>query len=106
MSYVNLSSTRLCDDDLACLEELSDVDVLDLSGTLVSDAGIAHLQRLTRLQMLVLDGTHVTVDGLAALRRALPELAIIMSRPFSASIPLPPPTQSGRPIDSFCDSRP
>lgn len=84
MSYVNLSSTRLCDDDLARLDGFSDVDVLDLSGTLVTDAGLIHLHHLARLQVLVLDGTQVTERGLAALRQALPELSIVISCTFPA----------------------
>jgi hypothetical protein len=105
MSYVNLSGTRICDDDLTCLEGLSDVDALDLSGTLVTDAGMAHLQRLTGLQMLILDGTRVTAGGVAALRRALPDLSIVISRPFPPSVPLPQPSQLGKSLDSFCDLR-
>lgn len=84
MSYVNLSSTRLGDDDLACLDGLSDVDVLDLSGTLVTDAGLSHLWQLKRLQVLMLDGTQVTDRGLAALRQALPDLAIVISHTLPA----------------------
>jgi internalin A len=79
MSYVNLSSTHVGDDDLKNLENLDDVDVLDLSSTEVSDAGLGHLKRLTRLQMLVLSGTHVTPAGIDELRHALPGLAIVFS---------------------------
>lgn len=79
MSYVNLSSTQIGDDDLECLEGLSDVAVLDLSCTAVTDAGLAHLKHLRRLQMLVLLGTHVTEAGLGELRQALPGLAILAS---------------------------
>lgn len=79
MSYVNLSSSSIGDDDLECLEGLSDIDVLDLSCTAVTDAGLAHLKHLRRLQMLVLLGTHVTEAGLGELRQALPGLAILAS---------------------------
>ncbi|HVX12107.1 MAG TPA: hypothetical protein VHC22_13080 [Pirellulales bacterium] len=80
MSYVNLSGTRISDQDLAEMDGLSDVDVLDLSGTQVTDAGLLHLKRLGRLQMLVLDGTHVTETGLDELRQALPGIAILRSK--------------------------
>jgi hypothetical protein len=80
MSYVNLSSTHIGDNDLVELDGMSDVDVLDLSGTNVTDAGLGHLKRLSRLQILILDGTHVTAAGIADLRQALPGLAIVASR--------------------------
>ena len=80
MSYVNLSSTHIGDDELIELEDLPDVEVLDLSGTEVTDAGLAHLKGLPRLQMLVLNGTHVTEAGLDELRQALPTVAILFSR--------------------------
>jgi hypothetical protein len=80
MSYVNLSSTRIGDNDLKELEDLDDVEVLDLSGTDVTDAGLSHLARLPRLQMLVLSGTHVTPAGIDTLRQSLPAVAILFSR--------------------------
>lgn len=82
MSYVNLSGTRLCDDDLASVDGLPDIDVLDLSGTLVTDAGLTHLCQLKRLQVLVIDGTYITDHGLTTLRQALPGVAIVISRTF------------------------
>jgi hypothetical protein len=77
MSYINLSNTHIGDDDLACLEGLSDIAVLDLSCTAVTDAGLVHLKHLGGLQMLVLVGTQVTESGLRELRQALPGLAIL-----------------------------
>ena len=87
MSYVNLSSTHIGDDDLACLEGLSDIAVLDLSCTEVTDAGLIHLKHLDRLQMLILVGTQVTEAGLRELRQALPGLAVLAS---PAPAPRPP----------------
>lgn len=80
MSYVNLSSSRIGDNDLVNLEDLPDVEVLDLSGTGVTDAGLRHLKHLTGLQFLVLDGTQVTPGGLNELRKALPGVAIFFSQ--------------------------
>jgi hypothetical protein len=65
------------DADLANLEDLRDVEVLDLSGTEVTDAGLEYLKGLVQLQMLLLAQTRVTDAGVRRLREFLPQTAIL-----------------------------
>jgi Leucine-rich repeat (LRR) protein/tRNA A-37 threonylcarbamoyl transferase component Bud32 len=56
------------DDELAQIEPLTSLLVLQLSGSPVSDAGLVHLQKLTNLSVLFLNGTKVTDAGLERLK--------------------------------------
>ncbi|MEN6450635.1 MAG: hypothetical protein ABFC96_09105 [Thermoguttaceae bacterium] len=69
-------TTKPGDDDLANLEPLSELAVLDLAGTPVTDAGLRHLKGLKKLRRLDLSGTQVTMEGVEELQRALPGLRI------------------------------
>ncbi|MFO1092249.1 MAG: hypothetical protein U0992_02910 [Planctomycetaceae bacterium] len=71
--HLNLSDTRITDDGLDCLKDLSTVEDLDLSGTQVTGAGLKHLAALPKLHELRLSETAVTDLGLADLKN-LPEL--------------------------------
>ena len=60
------------DDDLVCLEPLSELVDLDLAGAPITDAGLEHLKGLKKLRNLNLANTGVTDKGIEDLRRALP----------------------------------
>ena len=64
---VSFMGTEVTDADLACLEHLPDLRVLDLSRTGITDAGLVHVKGLAKLEELELDGTRVTDAGLAHL---------------------------------------
>ncbi|MEN6450633.1 MAG: hypothetical protein ABFC96_09095 [Thermoguttaceae bacterium] len=83
------SPTKPGDDDLANLEPLKDLEILNLSGSPVTDAGLKHLQELKNLHHLTLTGTLVTVDGVDKLRRALPHVGIVYA-PGTGPRPRPP----------------
>lgn len=55
------------DDQLAHLENLASLRLLDLSGTRVGDEGLVHLRRLDRLESLYLWDTAVSDEGLVSL---------------------------------------
>ena len=61
------------DDDLAYIERLPNLILLDLSNAGITDEGIVHLQRLTNLQYLELAGTRITDSALSRLK-GLPNL--------------------------------
>jgi hypothetical protein len=64
------------DDDLVCLEPLSELKYLDLAGAPITDAGLAHLKGLKNLRHVNLANTGVTEKGIEDLRRALPDASI------------------------------
>jgi hypothetical protein len=57
------------DSDLAYLDPLPTLLMLDLRDTQVTDAGLVHLEPLANLEFLSLDRTRVTGAGLAHLKR-------------------------------------
>jgi hypothetical protein len=74
---VDLSHSRVTDEDLDALHEFQKLRVLDLSGTRVTDVGLQQLVDLTELQQLNLSQTAVSKAGVKKLQRALPNLQII-----------------------------
>jgi Leucine rich repeat/Leucine Rich repeat len=73
---VDLSGAKVTDAELAPLESLPNLRVLNLVGAQVTDAGLAHVQRLTKLRKLYLAGTPITDAGLARLED-LPRLQVL-----------------------------
>ena len=63
-------------DDLVCLEPLSELEFLDLGGLPITDAGLVHLKGLKKLSHVNLANTHVTEAGMEDLRLALPKASI------------------------------
>jgi beta-lactamase regulating signal transducer with metallopeptidase domain len=61
---VNLSSTKLDDEALARLAQLTDVHTLALNRTRITDAGLKHLKDMKQLQWLELEGTPINGSGL------------------------------------------
>jgi len=64
----SFKGTKVTDADLACLEHLPHLRVLDLSDTAITDAGLVHVKGLAKLEELELDGTEVTDAGLVHLK--------------------------------------
>ncbi|HVX13664.1 MAG TPA: leucine-rich repeat domain-containing protein [Pirellulales bacterium] len=60
---VNLADTRITDEGLAQLQELSSLESLYLDNTKVTDAGLVHVRRLASLQELRVGNTEVTDVG-------------------------------------------
>jgi len=73
---VDLSGTKVTDDDLRPLSKLAELRTLNLHRTGISDAGVEHLQGLRRLTTLTIGDTRITNSGLKALT-ALPQLELI-----------------------------
>lgn len=67
VTFVNLSHKALTDDQLACVEPLTDLRQLWLYDTNISDDGLQHLSGLTNLEVLVLGKTRITDRGLQEL---------------------------------------
>lgn len=73
---LNLSRTRINDQDLVQFEESHIVHLL-LSGTPVSDEGVGSLLKLqSSMSFLAVDETHITSSGIHRLRSAMPHLTI------------------------------
>jgi hypothetical protein len=64
---VSLTKTSVTDDDLAVLEKLPDLEILDLTETKITSKGLAHLEGMRRLKSLFLFKTFVDDGGLAHL---------------------------------------
>jgi hypothetical protein len=75
---IDLHKTAITDADLARLEGLKSLRVLNLYGTKITDAGVQSLSNLTSLQTLYLNGTGVTDAGLQYLQqlKSLNELGL------------------------------
>src|SRR5262249_428498 len=67
VTFVDLSSSAITDDDLVQLCRLSHLSSLHLSKTRVTDVGLAHIARLDSLSLLYLDRTKIGDAGLARL---------------------------------------
>lgn len=63
--WLNLSHTRITDQQLEALSKLSNLRVLYLNNTGITDAGISHLTPLSELRWLSLVGTRITDQSVA-----------------------------------------
>ena len=70
------ASSRLGDDALKHIVELTRLQRLDLGGTQITDAGLQHLSGLTDLEELKLHETRVTDEGVKKLQQVLPKCKI------------------------------
>ena len=66
---LNLSKSKVTDEDVSDLMWLPLVHSLDLSDTAITNAGLAYLRTRTDLRELVLDRTRISDGGLLHLRR-------------------------------------
>lgn len=73
LQYLQLSSTRVSNAQLAYLSKLSGLRVLWLYDTPISDAGLVHLHHLTGLRVLNLRSTLVSTAAVDALQDILPQ---------------------------------
>ena len=73
LQYLQLSSTRVSNAQLAHLSKLAGLRVLWLYDTPISDPGLVHLQSLSGLRVLNLRSTLVSTAAVDALQEALPQ---------------------------------
>lgn len=78
VTIVSLSSEEFHDSDLACLEDLPDVEEIWIPES-ITDAGLDHLRGMTKLREVNLHGSGFTVAGLRKLR-SLPRLRSFTSK--------------------------
>jgi uncharacterized membrane protein YobD (UPF0266 family) len=76
LPWVDLSNSKITDDDLAYFADLPHVRELVLRGCPITDEGVAHLRGLTHLHRLDVRETGISPDGAAALSAALPHVVI------------------------------
>ena len=67
LAELDLSTTKIGDEQLASVAGLSNLATLNLSQTAITDAGLDHLAHLEKLTSLNLYGTKITDAGLAKL---------------------------------------
>lgn len=72
-SVLVVTGGDVTNDDVAVLEDLTDLSHLDVRYTRISDAGLSHFRRMTQLRKLYLSGTDVSDSGLKTLNH-MPEL--------------------------------
>lgn len=82
LERLDISSDRLADSDLVCIEHSSRLVRLDLYSKQLTDAGLEHLRGLVRLESLLLFAPSVTDAGLEKLSglKALKNLEIYNSK--------------------------
>jgi hypothetical protein len=68
LKSLNVRGTRIADDTLAIVSQLTQLEALDIANTNVSDAGLENLAPLTHLKHLALGRTRVDESTLAMLR--------------------------------------
>mgnify|MGYP003994451721 FL=1 len=73
---VNLDGTDITDEDLECMNGLTNIRSLHLSNTKITDDGLRHLRGLKSLGSLYLDGTHTTDEGVKNVLEALPNCTL------------------------------
>ncbi len=73
IQYLQLSSTRVSNAQLAHLSKLTGLRVLWLYDTPISDPGLVHLRSLDGLRIINLRSTLVSAAGVDALQEALPQ---------------------------------
>jgi hypothetical protein len=64
---LDVSGTRLTDDDLAALTQVRHIKELNLAGTQITDAAVRHLQSMEYLTKLDVSGTQLTNEGVKGL---------------------------------------
>lgn len=69
---LHLRGSKITDEQLALIEPLKTLKVLDLRDTAVTDAGLVRLRGLTMLEELNLEGTRTSRAGINDLRQRLP----------------------------------
>ena len=84
------------DDDLACLEPLSELEYLDLAGSPITDAGLVHLKRLKNLRHVTLANTFVTLQAMKDLQRDMPGLSVGAIRYPPVPNPIVVPSHKGQ----------
>jgi hypothetical protein len=73
---VTLEGTKTTDAELAYLEDLFRLQILNLLGTQITDAGLKHLEGLSELKELDVRDTAITEEAAKKLQQALPNCKI------------------------------
>lgn len=73
---LNMTDSRIQDDDLAQLANVQNLTVLDLRGTQVTDAGVQKIIPLKSLVLVLISGSRITDDGVAVLKKARPDIRV------------------------------
>jgi hypothetical protein len=68
LHYLDLRLTKIADNGVAKLKNLTSLQTLNLFRTQAGDKGLASLKKLTNLETLLIGGTRVTDAGLVNLR--------------------------------------
>jgi hypothetical protein len=78
--YTPTALSRNADAELAAMNVLSDLEVLDLAHSEVTDEGLEHVAKFGKLRVVDLRSTKVTPEGVTQLRNVLPQCKIIHPR--------------------------
>ena len=82
LRYLDLRLTKIGDQGVAKLKNLTGLQTLNLFRTQLGDKGFAHLRKLSNLETLLIGGTKVTDAGLVYLRpfRKLRKLSLFQTQ--------------------------
>jgi hypothetical protein len=78
-SYLNLTGCDVSDEGMVWVGRCTSLETLFLVDTKVTDNGLKHLAELSHLRVLWLSGSNVIMDGVRALRKQLPSAYIHFS---------------------------
>jgi hypothetical protein len=73
---VDLRNTAVVDEQLQCLKELPELQILILDSTAITDAGLESIKSCTQLQRIFLRNTRITAAAVDDLRKTFPKAEI------------------------------
>jgi hypothetical protein len=74
---ISFRLTKVTDDDLACLEGLPKIALLDLQATEITDAGVEHILKIRKLERIDIKRTGITETGRDRLKQQFPDLDFV-----------------------------
>jgi len=74
--FLRLDDSRITDDGMTYIGQMTSLKVLSISNTKISDAGFIHLSGLKKLEDLMTEECDVSDDGYARFKQALPKCSV------------------------------
>jgi hypothetical protein len=74
---ISFRLSKVTDDDLACLEGLPRIALLDLQATEITDAGVEHILKIHKLERIDIKRTGITETGRDRLKQRFPEITFV-----------------------------
>jgi hypothetical protein len=86
MVVVSFGKTNVTDKDLAIFRDFPFVQILDLSDTRIGDEGLEQLENLSALEELIVTNTKISEKSLSVFQRAHPAVKVTTRPPPKGAI--------------------